>query len=66
MTDNVVDLKTKRLERQAEDAEPVKGENLPEFDFEAQERVNKAKAEKMAKERNQANKSVLRSYRIKT
>ena len=36
-----------------------------ETDFDAIARANKAKQEKLAKERADANKSVLRSYRIK-
>jgi hypothetical protein len=38
----------------------------PETDFEAIARANKEKAERRAKERAEANKKVLRSYRIKS
>lgn len=40
-------------------------EQAEETDFEAIARANKAKQEKLAKERAEANKKVLRSYRIK-
>ena len=43
----------------------VKKDDDEGLTFEQIEKKNKEKAEKLAKERNQANKSVLRSYRIK-
>ena len=63
---NVVNLAAKRLKVKSEGEVGLEPKVAPEVDFEAVARVNKAKADKLAKERQQANKSVLRNYRIKS
>jgi hypothetical protein len=65
MDDNVVNLNNKRLEQQEAIKPKVKPEQATESDFEAIEAKNKAKADKLAKERLNNNKGVLRSFRIK-
>lgn len=64
MTDKVVSLKDKKKELEAEEA-AKKPETATEADFAAIAAANEAKKKKLEKERLQANKSVLRSYRIK-
>lgn len=62
-TSNVVSLFQKRGEQAA--ASAVTAETKEEESFEEVAARNKRNAERLAKERNAANKSVLRSYRIK-
>lgn len=61
---NVVSL-FQRREQQAQAASVETAEEKKEESFEEVAARNKKNAERMAKERNAANKSVLRSYRIK-
>lgn len=61
--DNVISLSDKRKAKDKEPDDKLSDETKQ--DFEAIAEANKAKAEKLAKERAQANKSVLRSYRLK-
>ena len=63
---NVVDIFAKRNKK--EDAEVAKDLDTTENDvsFEEIAKKNKAKADKLAAKRLQANKGVLRSYRIQT
>lgn len=69
MVDNndgkVVNLAAERARAEEVAEVAAKAKVSPEFDFEAQAAINKAKADKKAKERLDANKGVLRSYRIK-
>lgn len=64
-TTNVVSLFQKRGEQQAQAGLSADGDETKEESFEEVAARNKKNAERMAKERNAANKSVLRSYRIK-
>jgi hypothetical protein len=66
MSDNVVNLNDRRRERKDAPKVKVKPEHAPETDFEAQAAKNKANADRIAKERLNSNKGVLRSNRIKT
>ncbi len=65
MSDNVISLSAKKAEKKDPDA---KDEQLQEeaMTFEEIQARNRKNAERVAKERSQANKSVLRSYRIKS
>lgn len=65
MSDNVVNLNDKRREHTDAPKAKVKPEHASEFDFEAQAAINRANADRVAKERLNNNKGVLRSNRIK-
>lgn len=67
MSDKVVSLAKKKQELEDKKTEetPVESPTASETDFEAIAKANAEKAEKLKKERLNANKSVLRSYRIK-
>lgn len=66
MSDNVINLNDKRQKQKEVPKTKVKPEQASEFDFEALAATNRAKAERIAKERLNSNKGVLRSNRIKT
>jgi len=63
MVDKVVSLFDRKSKKEDELAKKEEAES--EVSFEELMKINQAKKEKLEKERAQANKSVLRSYRIK-
>jgi len=66
-SDKVVSIvKKKQAKKTLEDIQEANDELEAEMTFEEVMAANEAKKQKLAKERAQANKSVLRSYRIKT
>lgn len=69
MSDKVVSLFDKKKEKAEEEVAKTENKTKEELDAESYfaevERKNKEKAEKLRKEKAAANKSVLRSYRIK-
>lgn len=59
---NLADRRNQKKEEVIQEYSPVERD----YNFEETAEVNKRRKEKLARERNQANKSVLRSYRIKS
>jgi hypothetical protein len=66
MSDKVVPFKKKEAKDTMKDIQEANDELEAEMTFEEIMKANEAKKQKLAKERNDANKGVLRSYRIKT
>lgn len=60
----VIDINSRKSDKTNLKAESKS--ETPEFDFEQQMKVNKEKQDKQNKERSKGNKSVLKSYRIKS